>query len=113
MRELCRLQTFPDSFEVKGSRVAVQRQIGNAVPSALAELLGIEMRYQLLGDRHARRRRRKLLPQRRSPIPPPDRVEPVDPIYLPLVGKHEAHPGTGKGYGALARRAEAEVTQQT
>src|SRR5690606_35219776 len=34
-RDLCRLQTFPDRVRVEGGRNAVQRQIGNAVPSLL------------------------------------------------------------------------------
>ncbi len=35
-REAARLQTFPDSFEFKGSINAVNNQIGNAVPALLA-----------------------------------------------------------------------------
>ena len=35
-REAARLQTFPDSFEFKGSITAVNKQIGNAVPVLLA-----------------------------------------------------------------------------
>lgn len=35
-REAARLQTFPDSFEFKGSLGAVNNQIGNAVPVLLA-----------------------------------------------------------------------------
>ncbi|HEX8105190.1 MAG TPA: DNA cytosine methyltransferase [Solirubrobacteraceae bacterium] len=34
--EIKRLQTFPDSFAVSGSRRSVQKQIGNAVPPLLA-----------------------------------------------------------------------------
>lgn len=104
MRELCRLQTFPDDYVVVGSRVAYQRQIGNAVPSALAELLGRAILQQLLGAR-APRGRLRLLPERRLPVPPPEPVTPVPRKYAHLVGEHEAHPGTGKGYAALAREA--------
>jgi DNA (cytosine-5)-methyltransferase 1 len=46
-RELCRLQTIPDDVVVSGGRVAVQRQIGNAVPSLLAEVVAREIRTQL------------------------------------------------------------------
>ncbi|XAZ23411.1 DNA (cytosine-5-)-methyltransferase [Sinorhizobium sp. B11] len=35
-REAARLQTFPDSFEFYGSKSAVNKQIGNAVPPLLA-----------------------------------------------------------------------------
>ncbi len=35
-REAARLQTFPDAFEFKGSKNAINNQIGNAVPVLLA-----------------------------------------------------------------------------
>jgi DNA (cytosine-5)-methyltransferase 1 len=49
-RELCRLQTIPDSYKVPSSIRTVTRLLGNAVPSALAELLGKEIRQQFFGD---------------------------------------------------------------
>jgi DNA (cytosine-5)-methyltransferase 1 len=39
LREGARLQTFPDDFEFLGSKVEVARQIGNAVPPLLAEVI--------------------------------------------------------------------------
>lgn len=103
MRELCRLQTFPDDFMVLGNRNSYQRQIGNAVPAALAELLGLEIR-KLLGHK-VRRRRPKLLPSRRTPVSPPEKRCSVPEKYLHLIGDHEAHPGTGKGFGAILRNS--------
>src|SRR6185312_12245754 len=38
-REMARLQTFPDDIQITGSLADAQRQIGNAVPSLLAEVL--------------------------------------------------------------------------
>jgi len=35
-REAARLQSFPDSFKFTGSKIEIAKQIGNAVPSALA-----------------------------------------------------------------------------
>jgi DNA (cytosine-5)-methyltransferase 1 len=40
LREAARLQTFPDNHFFSGARIHVTRQIGNAVPCALATILG-------------------------------------------------------------------------
>src|SRR5439155_22957045 len=48
VRELCRIQTFPDDVNVVGGRGSAQRQVGNAVPSLLAEVVGRAVREQLL-----------------------------------------------------------------
>jgi DNA (cytosine-5)-methyltransferase 1 len=104
-RELCRLQTIPDDFEVQGGLPAVQRQIGNAVPSGLAEVLGLEIRRRLLGDPKAADAKPRLVPSRQGDVPPPAAPAPVPQKYLHLVGKHSAHPGTGKGNRAASRRA--------
>ena len=101
--ELCRLQTFPDGYKIVGNRVSYQRQLGNAVPSALAEILGLEIKKML--GRRVRSEVLKLLPSRRLPVPPPERTMRVPAKYRHLVGEHSAHPGTGKGYGALERDA--------
>lgn len=102
-RELCRLQTMPDGYVVLGPLGSVQRQVGNAVPSALAELLALAIRKRLLGDSTVSELTPRLLPERRTPIPPPEPVAPVPAKYLHLRGTHSAHPGTGKGHGALRR----------
>jgi DNA (cytosine-5)-methyltransferase 1 len=102
-RELCRLQTFPDWYEVNGTQRAIQRQLGNAVPSALAEVLALEMRAQFFGDSAANKRPRKLVPPSRGTPPPPESPAPLPAKYRQYVGEHEAHPGTGKGPGALSR----------
>jgi DNA (cytosine-5)-methyltransferase 1 len=100
--ELCRLQTFPDDVRVVGGRTSVQRQVGNAVPSLLGEVLGREVRTQLFGLVPMKTPLR-LLPPDRSPAPPPEPVLPVPRKFRSLVGNHEPHPGTGKGKAALRR----------
>lgn len=109
MRELCRLQTFPDDVEIAGQRTSVQRQVGNAVPSLLAEVLARRIRVQLL-DMRAPRGGLKLLPPDRSPAPEPEPVATVPKKFRSMVGTHSAHPGTGKGHRA-ARWEEAGHTQ--
>jgi DNA (cytosine-5)-methyltransferase 1 len=52
VREAARLQTFPDRFRFAGPPSAAFRQIGNAVPPALAERIGQAVRESLdAGDK--------------------------------------------------------------
>ena len=107
-RELCRLQTFPDDFEVEGDRRSAQRQIGNAVPCALAELLGLEIRRQLL-DEGSLRISLTLLTPRRGNCPPRESPRRATKEYLALKGNHRPHPGPGLGPGARKRTAGRSV----
>ena len=102
--ELCRIQTFPDGLGITGERTEAQRQVGNAVPSLLAEVLARSIREQLLGE-PAIGRKPKLLPPVRRPRPLPESPQPVPASFQQLAGDHEAHPGTGRGYGAIVRSA--------
>jgi DNA (cytosine-5)-methyltransferase 1 len=104
IEELCRLQTFPHGYEVIGTRRSAQRQVGNAVPSAIGELLGLEIRRQFFGERV--RRTLRLLPVRRTDCPKPERRGRVPHQYLELRAKHDDHPGTGQGPAALQREQE-------
>jgi DNA (cytosine-5)-methyltransferase 1 len=101
IRELCRLQTFPDDINVIGGRGSAQRQIGNAVPSLLAEVIGRAIREQLLNERVDDNL--KLLPPRRTPVPPPETPGKVPERFWKLIGDHSAHPGTGRGHAAMLR----------
>lgn len=105
-RELCRLQTFPDEYRVAGSLRSAHKQIGNAVPSALAEKLGWEIRRQLLGSEVSPPKIPSLAPPQRRPIPPPVEAQAVPEKYLERAGHHEPHPGEGKGPGASTREKQ-------
>ncbi|WP_196754985.1 DNA cytosine methyltransferase [Burkholderia cepacia] len=94
--ELARLQTFPKDLKITGNRTEVQRQVGNAVPSLLAEVLAREIRRQFFDSP---------LPgvpvlsvKRRARCPAAEPVAAVPEKFLSLAGTHVAHPGTGKGY---------------
>lgn len=106
MRELARIQTFPDDVTITGGYGAVHKQLGNAVPSLLAEVIGRAVRTQLFCDRL--RSPLMLLPKVRLPVPAEERVAKVPKKYLDRIGHHEAHPGTGKGYRAAQQWAAAE-----
>lgn len=109
LRELCRLQTFPENVKIIGGRTSQQRQLGNAVPSLLAEVLGREIKTQLLGLPSSNEPL-LLLPRDRSPCPERRAPALVPKKFKKLAGRHEAHPGTGKGYGALAREEADQVS---
>jgi len=100
MQELARIQTFPSEYRFVGSRRSKHRQIGNAVPCALGELLGLEIRRQLLGDTDVPSEL-SLIPDHRSDTPPPEPPQPVPSRYLPLRFDHPSHPGTGRGPGRV------------
>jgi DNA (cytosine-5)-methyltransferase 1 len=97
---MARLQTFPDEVLIMGNHAVAQRQLGNAVPSLLAEILARAMREQLLGL-SVSEAPLLLRPAAPQPPPPPGPIQTVPARYLALRGEHDAHPGTGKGYRAL------------
>ena len=83
MREMARIQTFPDDVQILGGVSMVQRQLGNAVPSLLAEVLGREIRKQLFGQRISVTNL-KLLPPDRNPAPSAEPVFKVKQKYKPV-----------------------------
>lgn len=101
--ELARLQCFPDDWALRGSATSARRQLGNAVPPPIGELLGLEIRRQLLRQRP--RAKPPLVPHLRDDCPPPEPVAPVPERYLALRKDHPDHPGPGRGPGTVARAA--------
>ena len=107
-REACRLQTIPDDYKIEGDRRATQRQIGNAVPCALAEVLGLAIRRQLLGEPNVSTTA-SMIPRRSKTTPRATARAGVPHEYDPYRGKHKPHGGTGKGPSA---RKRARVLRQ-
>ncbi|MBN9091538.1 MAG: DNA cytosine methyltransferase [Reyranella sp.] len=103
IREMARLQTFPDDIEILGSIADAQRQLGNAVPSLLGEVLARTIAWQLVGVRDWPPPIKLAIAPAEIAPPPPLAPSPVPTKFLSLRGRHEAHPGTGKGHRAAAR----------
>ena len=81
MREMARLQTFPDNVEILGGVSEVQKQIGNAVPSAIGEMLGLEIRRQFFGHR-VDPEKLTLIPQKAKKKPLPTKTTSVPKKYF-------------------------------
>lgn len=109
--EMLRLQSFPAEWKVEGPRRTDQvRQIGNATPPLLAEVLGASVARHIDPGLDLERALEFDIPAAR-PIPPPRPATKVTAQrLLDLVGDHTPHPGHGKGPGALAAQQEAGRT---
>jgi DNA (cytosine-5)-methyltransferase 1 len=97
------LQTFPKEVRFAGGYSDAQKQLGNAVPSLLAEVVARAMSSQLLGRPNKRGKLLLSVPKSKLPCPSPESIEPVPEHYIFLRGTHQAHPCTGKGYRASVR----------
>lgn len=104
IREMARIQTFPDDYKFCGKYREQQVQIGNAVPPAIGELFGLEIRRQLFAGQV--RKNLNFLPVKRSDVPKPEMTKKVPSKYRNLMRVHDDHPGIGKGPGALKRFQE-------
>lgn len=51
-REAARLQSFPDTFVFEGTKTEIARQIGNAVPAALAEAVARHVHGLVFAEQH-------------------------------------------------------------
>lgn len=107
IRELARIQCFPDDWALAGGITAARQQLGNAVPPPIGELLGLEIRRQLLWQRP--RPKAPLIPIERDDCPDPEPRAPVPAKYLHLRGSHEDHPGTGLGPAPRATTQPSRV----
>jgi len=93
-QEMCRIQTFPDGVSFDCGRTEIQRMLGNAVPSLLAEVLALAVRHQLLDS--PAKGKPLLLPPLRLPVPPPTPLAKLPTKYQTMIGDHADHPGAGR-----------------
>lgn len=107
--ELCRLQTFPDGLQFDCGRTDVQKMLGNAVPSLLAEVLAREIRSQLLGDK-TNIGPLKLIPPIRRVVPRAERPRQLPEKYKALIANHADHPGEGR-FTKKKRKPRAEASE--
>jgi DNA (cytosine-5)-methyltransferase 1 len=94
--ELLRLQSFPASWQVKGGRIEKVRQIGNATPPLLAEIIGRSITTQFL-EKQYRLGPRLAISRVASDIPSPEDVMALPRRFRNLIKRHRDHPGTGLG----------------
>ena len=99
--ELARIQTFPDSYMIQGTRRHAHRQLGNAVPCALAEILAHEIRKQFLSHSDSDIGPRKLVQEKKFIIPKAHPHLDVKDKYMKLLHTDTAHPGKGQGRSYL------------
>ena len=103
-KELAALQTFPKDYRIVGGVLQAHKQLGNAVPSALAEILDLEIRKQLLGESDLEVKP-TLIPANSTDTPAPEITLQIPDKYLDLIGDHDDHPGKGLGPGAARRKS--------
>ena len=100
IKEMSRIQTFPDDLHFYMSLNRAQILIGNAVPSLLAEVIAREIRSQFFNDNDINKPL-VYLRKKSSSCPKPEKTQKVPKKYFYLNGKHADHPGTGKGPGVV------------
>jgi DNA (cytosine-5)-methyltransferase 1 len=105
VRELARLQTFPDDYEFSSNRRHALRQVGNAVPPLLAEAVGRAVLEQVFGVIEEQPPRYGI--HGRGGATRPEEVRDVPSRYTATSGALSDHPGKGLGPRASARPAEA------
>ena len=105
IEELLRLQSFPASWKLSGSPVAKVRQVGNATPPLLAEVIGRALGEQFFELEYYGAP--KLRIARKRDMPRASRVREVAQKYKHHIESQDDHPGEGKGPGALRRKARS------
>lgn len=94
--EMLRLQSFPADWKVDGDHREQVRQVGNATPPRLAEVMGRSIAVQFFGASFKSKRLQHHI-GRIEPVPPPISPTKVPAAFRHLEGQHKDHPGAGKG----------------
>lgn len=102
--EMCRLQTFPDEYSIEGDYRTVTRQVGNAVPPLLSEVVAREIKSQLFNEKYSGKPRYRI--ERKANPPNPHPIQPVPEKYSFDLNPKPDHPGVGKGPRANAKWAK-------
>ena len=102
--EMIQLQTFPRDVAIAGTYRDAVRQLGNAVPSLLGEILAREIARQLLGRRPYSTKLKLGVAEALVAPPPPGPTSKVPAEFLADSSRDSPHPGTGLGRRALSRR---------
>ncbi len=95
IEEAARLQTFPKSWNFSGGHREKMKQVGNATPPLLAEVLGRNIADQFFGEPPSTRPKFHIA--RKRSIPKSKEVSQVSQKYIILRGDHKPHPGNGNG----------------
>ena len=95
VREMLRLQSFPDTWLVEGTRRQQVVQVGNATPPLLAEIVGRSILATL--ELAHRSGPPTLRIARARQLPSPARRRAVPTRFALLESDHAPHPGSGKG----------------
>ncbi len=93
------IQTFPKNFKINGPQTEIQRQIGNAVPSLMSEILAREIASQFFNKSFDEPL--ILSVPRCETIPEPELVQDVPDRYLHLLGDRRPVPIYVKGQNLL------------
>jgi len=95
IREMARIQTFPDTFQFNSDYREATRQIGNAVPPALSEVLAQALMNQFFDPDRLSAGVFQITKKERVPRSHP--VQPVPLQFSRIKARHSVHPGVGKG----------------
>ena len=109
VEELTRLQSFPLEWVFEGGEMARRKQVGNATPPLLAEIVGRAIAKSVFGRRFKSALQLAIPRRRKIPVAPAPTAVPNQ--FLKHLNAQEAHPGVGRGPGAERRQMRLLLEQ--